>query len=692
MVKRYAFVHVLLIACSALAASPKLHVKVLDKPLTTRRNDFYVSNRPPLTPSALIKLPVGSVKPKLWLLEFLKRQRAGLTGNLGKISAWLQKEDNAWLSKDGKGKWGWEEVPYWLKGYANIGYILSDDQIITEAKVWIDGTLNSQRPDGDFGPDHRHRNGNRDYWANMIMLFCLQSYYEYSNDRRVIDLMTRYFRHQLTVPDDAILSGYWDKMRGGDNLYSIYWLYNRTGDAFLLDLAKKIHRNTANWKLKNTLCNWHNVNIAQAFDEPAIYYQQSHDPTDLQAPYDNFRIIRKLYGQMPGGLFAADENARPGYDDPHQCIETCGIVEHMLSDEQLLAITGDLFWADHCEDVAFNTYPAAVMPDFKSLRYLTGVNQVLSDSENHSPGVQNSGPMFVMNPFSSRCCQHNHSHGWPYYAQHLWFATPDNGLAAVLYCASNVKATVGTGVKVSIEEKTRYPFDDTLQFRISTPRTTRFPLYLRMPGWCKDPKVIINGRPLQISAQPRQYIRLDNRWNDGDTILLKLPMTISVKRWPENHNSASVYRGPLTYSLKIGEKLIKRPSEETAIGDSRWQKGVDKSNWPAWEIHPSTPWNYGLVLDSDQPESSFKVITRDWPQDNMPFTNAAAPIQLIATGKRIPKWQLDENKLAGALFDSPVKSNEPAETITLIPMGAARLRIASFPVIAETQAGKANPD
>ena len=660
---------------------------VVRTPSTESHNAHYISNRLPLKPSVLIKLPVGAVKPAGWLLEFLRRQKEGLTGHLGEISAWLQKEDNAWLQTNGKGKWGWEEVPYWLKGYANLGYLLEDPEIVAEAMIWIESALKSQREDGDFGPDFYFTEGSgkgyRDYWSNMIMLFCLQSYYEYSKDQRVIDLMTRYFQYQLTVPDEAMLSGYWDHMRGGDNLFSIYWLYNRTGEAFLLELAEKIHHNTANWKMEGTLPNWHNVNVAQCFNEPATFYQQSHDPTDLRAAYDNFNIIREQYGQMPGGMFAADENAREGFDDPHQCVETCGMVEQMLSDEQLLGVTGDIFWADQCEDVAFNTYPAAVMPDFKALRYLTAPNQVLSDSQNHSPGVQNEGPFFLMNPFSSRCCQHNHSHGWPYYVEHSWFATPDNGLAAVLYSAGTVTAMVGNGTTVSINEETHYPFEEQITFTLSTPQTVEFPLYLRIPGWCENPLVAVNGQQIKASAKPGHYLRIANCWNDGDQITLQLPMSIKIRHWTKNHNSVSVDRGPLTYSMKIEEHLVKVVSDKTAIYDSKWQKDADVSCWPSWEIHPASPWNYGLVLNQEYDESAYKIIRRQWPADDMPFTLEGTPIVLIAKGKRIPSWTLDENQMVGELWDGPVNSDQAMETITLVPMGAARLRISAFPVVEE---------
>jgi len=116
-------------------------------------------------------------------------------------------------------------------------------------------------------------------------------------------------------------------------------------------------------------------------------------------------------------MFGADENCRRGFDDPHQAAESCTMVEFMHSFEMLLKITGDPLWADRAEEVAFNSYPCSQSPDLKALHYLTAPNQVVLDARNHSPGVQNRGCMFAYNPHSYRCCQHNVSHGWPYYAE-----------------------------------------------------------------------------------------------------------------------------------------------------------------------------------------------------------------------------------------------------------------------------------
>ena len=64
-----------------------------------------------------------------------------------------------------------------------------------------------------FGPVNE-RGGKRELWANMVMFWCLQSYYEYSGDKRVLTLMTDYFKWQLTVPDDKFWEDYWENSRG----------------------------------------------------------------------------------------------------------------------------------------------------------------------------------------------------------------------------------------------------------------------------------------------------------------------------------------------------------------------------------------------------------------------------------------------------------------------------------------------
>src|SRR5262249_18300186 len=107
-----------MINCGAFADAPS--AQVVESLPMSGTNHSYAANRAPLHPGALIKLPIASYRPAGWLGKALELQRDGLTGHLGEISVWLTREGNAWLRTDGKGEYGWEEVPYWLRGFARI--------------------------------------------------------------------------------------------------------------------------------------------------------------------------------------------------------------------------------------------------------------------------------------------------------------------------------------------------------------------------------------------------------------------------------------------------------------------------------------------------------------------------------------------------------------------------------------------
>jgi len=643
-------------------------ISVVDGPVSNSTNSFYIGNRPPLTPSPFYKLPIGSITPRGWLRHQLEMERDGMTGHLEQISPWLDFTKSSWADPQGRGKFGWEEMPYWLKGYGDLGYVLKDEAIIAEAKKWIEAVLATQRDDGWFGPREllTGLDGKPDLWPHMLMLNILQSYYEATGDARALNLMTGYFKWENTLPVSAYGEGYWPKLRFGDNIESVFWLYNRTGEPWLLDLARNIDEGMARWD--EDVVNWHNVNLAQGFRAGTIFSLLSHDPKQLASAERNYEKVFDTFGQFPGGGFVGDENSRPGYTDPRGGLETCGIVELMHSFEMLIKMTGKPIWADRCEEIAFNSFPSAMTADEKALHYVTCANQVQLDRNNKSPEIQNDGTMVSYSPYEVyRCCQHNVSHGWPYYAEELWLATPDNGLCASLYAASEVSAKVGDRDEVKITEETDYPFRDTVKFTIETAKTAKFPLYLRVPRWCQSGFVTINGTAAGPQSKPMTFIRIERTWKNGDTVTLRMPMTMAVRRWPKNENAASVDYGPLSFSLAIKEKFE--------------SYGSRNPNWPEWEVFPQSPWNYGLVLDEKNPVSSFKLTLPDAPLAAQPFTPETAPIKIEATGRRIPNWQSDGNNVVGKLQPSPVKSDEADEKITLIPMGAARLRISMFPVI-----------
>lgn len=661
-----------------MAGSAGASVTVVDRPLDGVSNN-YTNFRAPLQKAPLLKLPVGKVQPKGWLRKYLELQRDGLNGHLGEISAWLDKNNNQWLSDSGDH--GWEEVPYWLRGYSSLAYIIDDDSMKKEAQVWFDAVLRNIKEDGFIGPRNTE-NGNPELWAQMVMLWALQTYYEYSGDKAVLDAMTGYFNYELTVPDNKFLKGLWQEKRGGDNLWSVLWLYNRTGDEALLPLADKLHRCTSDWTQSGTLPNWHGVNVAQGFREPATYYMYTGDKAMLEASYNNFNIMRELYGQMPGGMYAADENARHGYFDPRQGAETCALVEQMASDEILMGITGDPFWADHCENVALNTFTASMTPDMRALRYLTAANMAVSDEKLHGPSIDNNlRGMLSMSPFSSRCCQHNHGMGWPYYAEHLVMATADNGLATMLYAANTTTANVAGNIPVTLTETTNYPFDEIVTLTLATGKAVEFPLYLRIPAWAKNCSVAVNGKPQSVTDAAGRYVRIARKWKNGDVVTLTLPMTVTAQVWQQNQSSVSVNYGPLTLSLKIDEDIEAHDSRDREFvqDDSHWQEGVDASKWPCYVYKPGSDWNYALKVDSDNIPVKFKVTKKDYPADDMPFTIGNVPFEFSAVGVKIPSWGYDSTGLTDVLPSGNAMRDREETPLKLIPMGAARLRVSAFP-------------
>ena len=645
------------------------HVALMERPVSTSTNWYYTGNRPPLAPSPFYKLPIGAITPRGWLRHQLELERDGMTGHLEEISPWLDFAKSAWADAEGRGQSGWEEMPYWLKGYGDLGYVLKDGTVTAEAKKWIVAVMATQREDGWFGPREllTGLNGKPDLWPHMLILNVLQSYYEAEGDPRAIEVMSRYFKWENGLAAGAFGEGYWPRMRCGDNLESVFWLYNRTGETWLLELAGKIHTGMARWD--EDVINWHNVNVAQGFRAGTVFWMLSRDPRHGASAERNYEKVFATFGQFPGGGFVGDENARSGCTDPRGGIETCGVVELMHSFEMLTKITGQPVWADRCEEIAFNTFPAALTADEKALHYITCANQIQLDRGNKAPAIQNGGTMVSYSPFEVyRCCQHNVSHGWPYYAEELWLATPDNGLCASLYAACEVRARAGNAATtVKITEETDYPFRDTVKFRIETPQVARFPLYLRVPRWCELAAVSVNAKAADVESKPLAFIRLERAWRNGDVVTLRMPMKLAVRRWEKNQDAVSVDYGPLSFSLAVKERYV--------------SYGGRGTNWQEWEVFPDSAWNDGLVLDGRQAASSFKLIQSEGPVAPQPFTPETAPIKLEAVGRRIPGWQADSNNVIGKLQPSPVKSDQADERITLIPMGAARLRVSMFPVI-----------
>jgi uncharacterized protein len=686
----------------AMSCENKIHQEK-----TVVQKTHYHQNRTPLKEKPYLELPLGAIRPQGWLLDQLERMRDGLTGHLDEIYPEVMGKRNGWLGGDGD---GWERGPYWIDGLLPLAYILDDDQLKNKVKPWVEWTLNNQREDGYIGPipferepmpeEGLQKSMRKDWWPKMVMLKVLQQYHHATGDPRVVEALLKYFRYQLNELPETPLDHwtFWANRRGGDNLQVIHWLYNLTGEEFLLELGDLVAKQTFPWtdvflneenqyQLESP---WHYfmmkrypfdqneidiltvskhggihcVNLSQGLKQPLIVYQQDPDERYVQAVKKALRDIKKYHGQ-PQGMFGGDEGLHG--NNPVQGIEFCSIAETMFSLESMLSITGDMEFADLLERISYNALPAQASDDFMTRQYFQAANQVeLTDSLQTSyQTVGHKGTDFVFGVLTGYpCCTSNMHQAWPKYVQNLWYATRDNGVAALLYAPSEVTLTVAGGAKLKIKEQTGFPFREAVQFKMELSTPADFSFHLRIPEWTTNAEIFINGEKWNGTSEDR-IAKITRMWKSGDEVKLKMPMELKVSRWYEF--SASVERGPLVYSLKIRDK--KR------IKDRKDKYKVFQ------EVFPVDDWNFALHRDDLKNLSqAIEVKENNW-DGSYPWNLENAPLELKMRGIQLPEWKLHQSApLFPAWWGDRGDEKFTAREITLVPYGCTTLRITEFPV------------
>ncbi len=629
-----------------------------------------VKNRAPLMQNAFYLLPLGAIRPAGWLRAQLQVQADGLSGHLDET--WPDVgPTSGWLGGSGE---SWERGPYFLDGLTPLAFLLDDARLKAKAQKYIDWTLDNQAPSGMFGPQ-----SNDDWWPRIVMLKVLTQYQEATGDPRVIPLMQRYFQYQLAELPKRPLRD-WGKFRWQDEVLSILWLYNRTGDPKLLDLVRMLHTQGYDWiaqyanfkykeritreyiqlqeggGLKDLALATHGVNNGQAIKTGPVWSVFSGSETDRKAVLQMIAELDRYHG-LPNGMFSCDEHlAGP---NPSQGSELCTVVEYMFSLEQSLAILGAPALGDRLERLAFNALPGTLTDDMWAHQYNQEPNQV--ECSLHARPWTTDGPesnLFGLEP-NFGCCTANFNQGWPKFAASLFMLSHDDGLVAAAYAPCEVRTMVRS-TQVHLVEETNYPFRGRVHLTVNPASPLAFPLLLRIPQWAGGTRILINDQ-VQPQPAPGSFARMERTWKAGDRVEVEFPLEPRVSRW--FHGSVAVERGPLVFSYGIGED---------------WLKLRDRGMTADWQIYPTTQWNYALALDPASPTYGIAVVETEMKE--LPFSARHTPVKLEVKGHKLPQWRAVDG-VADPVPESPVTSDQPEETITLIPYAAAKLRITAFPEI-----------
>ena len=618
----------------------------------------------PLAPQPFQLLPAGSIRPSGWLKRQLEVQAAGLGGRVDETWPDLG-PDSGWLG--GKGE-SWERGPYFVDGLLPLAWQLDSAPLKAKAQRFIDWTLENPWPNGMFGP-----RSNDDWWPRMVMLKALTQYQELTGDARVVPFMTRYFHYQLSALPGRPLRD-WGRMRWQDEVATILWLYSRTQDPTLLELAALLKKQGYDWQAmyvdfpfrektdaklveakggKNAFMEddglqVHGVNVAQALKASPVWSLISRDANDRAAIHHQLTQLDRYHG-LANGMYSADEHLAGR--SPSQGVELCAIVEAMYSLETALAITGDAVLGDRIERIAYNALPGAFTDDMWAHQYDQQPNQV--ECSLHKRPWTTNGPeanLFGLDPHFG-CCTANFHQGWPKLTASLWMACSDGGLAATVYAPCHVD-TVARGVAVAIDQVTDYPFRDDIKMTVRPASPVVFPMRLRIPAWCRAPSVRINDKLVVVKAV-EGFLTIEREWSAGDVVQLSFPAEVVAEKG--FNESVSFSRGPLVFSLPIGTAWVK------------WRKrGLTND----WQVYPTTSWNYAVGTEGKAEQH---------PVGDRPFASDTPAVTLSVRG-RLVAWKAEE----GAADPVPLKpalEDEPDATLRLVPYAGAKLRITSFPAL-----------
>jgi uncharacterized protein len=643
---------------------------------------IYARPFEPAVAPAFLPLPPGAVEPAGWLRDWAQSARDGITGHLDE---WHPTFADGWkgipiqapgAKPDGTG-WPLEQSAYWLDGAIRLGLVLHDEALIRKIRARLDQVVDGVN-EAEFGTTfiywkHAYKPDGFESWAHSQMGRALVALYQGTGDRRVLDALVKVYADYPSKMGNIDLGGV--QVSGLCNLDPMLETYSYSGDPRILDRALQaisepdVAQEIRRWPAGHILPGHMDI-FYENIRLPAVAYPWSGDSHQLSATLAAFRWLDEKH-MLPYGVASGEEFASG--IGAFRKTETCDVTSMLLATSWMYRIQGNGNWGDRMERAFFNAGAAPPDRDFKSMCYYQSPNRIQSAAmpceQPNSPGPEGNRFHPLGCP-TVLCCVGAINRIIPNFVIHMWMATHDNGLAATLYGPSAVSANVGVGIPVRIVTTTDYPFGEGIRMSVVPQAPVEFPLYARIPGWCRDASITVNGVMSSTGPDARGFVRIDRTWRNGDVIEITLPMHPKVVRGYETE-FPSANRDYFSFEPAQVFEFRRLPYAAVLYGPLLFAL-------PIPEVDSNTPvknakWQYAIDTDSRMTDDGIRVVRHpmpahwDWSPD--------APVALKAPARGFD-WRPTD---AQALPDKPIEGTA-SEVIRLVPYGCTKFRISMFPV------------
>ncbi|MEL7121283.1 MAG: beta-L-arabinofuranosidase domain-containing protein [Bacteroidota bacterium] len=535
-------------------------------------------------------LPFGEIRPKGWMLEMMEFDITdGIVGNLDRLAPDVLIEDDLYNTERRMHKddipaiknmvltgeaweqsiqwWNSESKGNWLDGFVRGALLSNNEAAITKSNKIVAYILSAQDKDGYigiYGPElrYKHEASNGELWSQATLFRMLIGYYEFTSDQKVLDaiekamaLTMKEYGPEGNSPFNVANS--FGGVTHGLMLTDVCEMLHRiTGKQAYADYAVFLYEDFSRYPLNRAfndvryeylieegLFESHSVHTYEHLRTLIYAYYQTDFP-ELATAFTNAEKKLETCILPSGGGFGDEWIAGRHADPDSTAAEFCSQFELREYFGSALQKSGKSKYGDQYEKITFNNIMGKRSPSGDGITYCKTDNSYELHAKSPSHGDDLRFKYSPVHADVAICCAPNYGKHLPYYVGQMWMKA-DDGLAAVLYGPNRLETQI-SGVTVSINSSTNYPFSDEIKMSISVAEPIKFSIYLRQPEWSAP----INLEGAQGELE-NGFVKITKEWTGAQEVTIRFKYEAELKDF-SNHKY--VQRGPLVYALPIEYK------------------------------------------------------------------------------------------------------------------------------------------